>query len=815
MSKPSIICIDDGNTANNIYQKFINNNNNIFEPGYYKYYNRNDNSISNVFAVRCGHYPDFSNPEEAAFLPQDYEIDNDEAKIPPSGIIRFNYLRKRFELSKKYKYEFGDTYFHPIAGDFSGNRGKIFIKNLNLSDNNFPSNFIFNKGENKNEYGNIFKEIKNEIIETENKIYDQNNLYSNPVFLYTGNNLFDLVQHTITFSPQNNESYDIFVEKNYTWPIYDFSEHTDISYNLRLNGFYKFFFKEGFTFYGKKYSSMIINKLGFISFTEIITNLEEITYEFQLKKNRINYFSGDQDFTYLSKCYIGFGKSKEVILTFLNIFPDSKTNPINFQIILWESNSFNKNNLFNNTFNRINNYSDNYEKNGTIKFNYNFILNDNFLDNYNKILVGLTNKINYSSNNFKPLYFSDLIEKKSDLLNSNGVPNLKIKLLIKDDNLVDKSKEDLEKLNFDKKNVAETDEIFTTITDILSDNNNETSWKTYYRRNNNNKDFFIKIGEIKINNLNLSKDSKFFLSISTNKDRKFTIEPKLGIVNNYIGSLKTNNLVEYYSDATQNISLKFLNDNEEIDNLNLVEIDNLIKNRKIPFHKEEMIDFFKPLLDQDRKLEFVDLFPTNQSQYIYNNIFDSILYRIQLNKSITFTIKNYNEITTEEIETKKFYNELNIKNRNFKGITINEEKVDDPRYYLKVIFNSKASKNPINNSFQKYIIISEIGLFGPYHLKKNTTGFFKLELQDDKTYLISLVDLIESESVNYGTKIEIFDSTQNTYLVGNEKYDGNLPEVKINSQNVKKNEDEEIFIFLKISSKIDIFYYGILFQEQN
>ena len=95
MLKPSIIYIDDGNTANNIYQKFITNNNNIFEPGYYKYNN------SNEFAIRCGHYPDFSNPEEVAFLPQDYKIDNDESKIPPSGIIRFNYLRKRFELSKK------------------------------------------------------------------------------------------------------------------------------------------------------------------------------------------------------------------------------------------------------------------------------------------------------------------------------------------------------------------------------------------------------------------------------------------------------------------------------------------------------------------------------------------------------------------------------------------------------------------------------------------------------------------------------------------------------------------------------------------
>ena len=103
MLKPSIILIDDGNTANDIYKKYITNNSNIFEPGYYKYINRIDNSKSNEFAIRCGHYPDFSNPEEIAFLPPNYEIDNDKAKIPPPGIIRFNYLQKRFELSKKYK----------------------------------------------------------------------------------------------------------------------------------------------------------------------------------------------------------------------------------------------------------------------------------------------------------------------------------------------------------------------------------------------------------------------------------------------------------------------------------------------------------------------------------------------------------------------------------------------------------------------------------------------------------------------------------------------------------------------------------------
>ena len=68
MTKPGLIYIDDGNSATNTYQKFINNSSfddvDIFQPGYYKYYKRIDNSKGNDIAIRCGHYPDFTNPEE-------------------------------------------------------------------------------------------------------------------------------------------------------------------------------------------------------------------------------------------------------------------------------------------------------------------------------------------------------------------------------------------------------------------------------------------------------------------------------------------------------------------------------------------------------------------------------------------------------------------------------------------------------------------------------------------------------------------------------------------------------------------------------
>ena len=49
--------------------------------------------------------------------------------------------------------------------------------------------------------------------------------------------------------------------------------------------------------------------------------------------------------------------------------------------------------------------------------------------------------------------------------------------------------------------------------------------------------------------------------------------------------MRTNNQIEYYSDATQDILLKFINDEGKIDNFNLEQIDELIRNKKIPFKK--------------------------------------------------------------------------------------------------------------------------------------------------------------------------------------------------------------------------------------
>ena len=63
--KPSIVLIDDASTANNIYQIFSDEQSSLlYEPGYYRYHKSLDNKKDNDFAIRCGHYPDFTNPNE-------------------------------------------------------------------------------------------------------------------------------------------------------------------------------------------------------------------------------------------------------------------------------------------------------------------------------------------------------------------------------------------------------------------------------------------------------------------------------------------------------------------------------------------------------------------------------------------------------------------------------------------------------------------------------------------------------------------------------------------------------------------------------
>ena len=47
--KPNLIYIDDGYSANDIYQKYVNDNDDIYSPGYYKYNKRVITNRSNEF----------------------------------------------------------------------------------------------------------------------------------------------------------------------------------------------------------------------------------------------------------------------------------------------------------------------------------------------------------------------------------------------------------------------------------------------------------------------------------------------------------------------------------------------------------------------------------------------------------------------------------------------------------------------------------------------------------------------------------------------------------------------------------------------
>ena len=193
-----------------------------------------------------------------------FRVSNCLTDMNMEGILRFNYENLRFEICK-------NGIFTPITSTITGNNGKSYFKRLLFSDNIKKDNLIINKGENFTDIGNLFKEVS--VVKDSNYIsnkfvdYDSNLQYSNPSIIYNSANLFDLCRHNIIFKPNDTSSYNVYVRNNEGWiQNENWSNHLDISKNLRDNSFYEYNFSKYFPFYKNKFSKMYINKLGYISF---------------------------------------------------------------------------------------------------------------------------------------------------------------------------------------------------------------------------------------------------------------------------------------------------------------------------------------------------------------------------------------------------------------------------------------------------------------------------------------------------------------------------------------------------------------------
>ena len=231
---------------------------------YESYINKNFSNANNSGIIK--YQPVTQNNETTDTTSEDrtfptFRVAN--SKITLNGVIRYNYSESRFEICKS-------NVFYSLSENEDGTNGTSFFKRLNFSSNYHKDNNIINKGENKKQLGNIFKDIKVVPVNNiNNKFVDYNSdlVYSNPAFIYNFSNLFDLYDHNITFKPNDTSSYKVYVRKNYNFIKSDYwNSGTSIKLDLVNNSFYEYTFEDYFPFYGNKFKKMYINKLGYISF---------------------------------------------------------------------------------------------------------------------------------------------------------------------------------------------------------------------------------------------------------------------------------------------------------------------------------------------------------------------------------------------------------------------------------------------------------------------------------------------------------------------------------------------------------------------
>ena len=184
------------------------------------------------------------------------------SSIEYTGILRYNNLENN-------NFELYNNSFVLLTGNNNGNTGISNFKRLKFNDKYNTFNNNLNKGINKIFNGNIFRDISVKENSTNlNSYIDYNSdlIYSTPAFKYNFNNLFNLNNHYIKFRKNDSNSYKVYVRENDNF-IKNFTFYTNITDDIKNDGYYKFNFKNNFSFYNSNYSNMFINKMGYISFT--------------------------------------------------------------------------------------------------------------------------------------------------------------------------------------------------------------------------------------------------------------------------------------------------------------------------------------------------------------------------------------------------------------------------------------------------------------------------------------------------------------------------------------------------------------------
>ena len=361
-----------------------------------------------------------------------------DSKINLPGIIKYNSQLSKFQgyTGDLALNSDGWTTFQTFSG-IDGVDGKESIEEVTGTNKQIPNDSelfgIFSSVE-KTQSVNILEATN---IQTNNLV---NNIFSIPAYQYSTfgysstSTRFDLENKNITFIPNDNSSYKIFVRNNDIYPKVEYYQHNNVEVlngkKILLDNYYPIDFSNTntqFKFYGENFRIIYVHENGYLNFDNGNTSLLQNRYGNHFINYRLSFLMGDlinksvfnSQETNRCAIYIDRGKYNELVITYNNISANiidntnsnldtlTNNNLSNVQIRLWLSDS---------------DFTDYPE--GTMQIIYGKC-------EFKNPLIGLSDKSIYNELSFVPLRFDTLLDFKFDQTKGLGVPEIEAELLCK------------------------------------------------------------------------------------------------------------------------------------------------------------------------------------------------------------------------------------------------------------------------------------------------------------------------------------------------------------------------------------------------
>ena len=421
-----------------------------------------------------------------------------DSKINLPGIIKYNSQLSKFQgyTGDLALNSDGWTTFQTFSG-IDGVDGKESIEEVTGTNKQIPNDSelfgIFSSVE-KTQSVNILEATN---IQTNNLV---NNIFSIPAYQYSTfgysstSTRFDLENKNITFIPNDNSSYKIFVRNNDIYPKVEYYQHNNVEVlngkKILLDNYYPIDFSNTntqFKFYGENFRIIYVHENGYLNFDNGNTSLLQNRYGNHFINYRLSFLMGDlinksvfnSQETNRCAIYIDRGKYNELVITYNNISANiidntnsnldtlTNNNLSNVQIRLWLSDS---------------DFTDYPE--GTMQIIYGKC-------EFKNPLIGLSDKSIYNELSFVPLRFDTLLDFKFDQTKGLGVPEIEAELLCKISN--DTSRARLVTINSILKAQTQNELIQYNSDNVYILKLRDTNFTTFYSEKINGVIYYTKI----------------------------------------------------------------------------------------------------------------------------------------------------------------------------------------------------------------------------------------------------------------------------------------------------------------------------------